>query len=78
MLLKLKIKNYRYKSPIFSKIVDIGNVVVSHKISFGEKKSYKYFIGYLYEDYRINLLHIMLPKEVMMAKVMMAKNGCIF
>ena len=26
------------------------------------KKSYKYFIGYLYDDYKIKPLHIMLPK----------------
>ena len=26
------------------------------------KKNYKYFIGYLYDDYKIKSLHIMLPK----------------
>ena len=26
------------------------------------KKNYKYFIGYLYDDYKIKPLHIMLPK----------------
>ena len=29
--------------------------------SSGEK-SYKYFIGYLYNDYKVKQLHIMLPK----------------
>ena len=29
--------------------VDIENILVSSKISSGEK-SYKYFIGYLYDD----------------------------
>ena len=26
------------------------------------KKNYKYFIGYLYDDYKVKPLHIMLPK----------------
>ena len=34
---------------------------MSNKISFGEK-NYKYFIAYLYDDYKIKSLHIMLPK----------------
>ena len=33
-----KIKFYRHKSPIFLKDVDIEKVLVSNKISFGEKK----------------------------------------
>ena len=33
-----KHKFYHYKSPIFSKDVDINKALVSHKISFGEKK----------------------------------------
>ena len=41
--------------------MDIEKVVVSDKIFFGEK-NYKYFIGYWYNDYKINPLHIMLPK----------------
>ena len=32
-----KNKCYRYKSPIFLKDVDIEKVLVSNKISFGEK-----------------------------------------
>ena len=39
----------------------ITNILRSKKISFG-KKNYKYFINYLYDDYVIKLLHIMLPK----------------
>ena len=50
-----------YKSPIFLEDVDIDNVVVSDKISSG-KRNYRYFIGYLYDDYKIKPLHIMLPK----------------
>ena len=40
---------------------DVENASVSSKISAGEK-SYKYFIGYLYDDNEIKPLHIMLPK----------------
>ena len=41
--------------------VDIEEVLVSDKISFGEK-NYKYLIGYLYNDHEIKSLHITLPK----------------
>ena len=27
-----------------------------------KKKNYQYFIGYLHHDYKVKLLHIMLPK----------------
>ena len=62
MILELK-KNifYHFKSPIFSEDVDIDNVLVSNKISSGEK-NYKYFIGYLYDDFKVKPLHIMVPK----------------
>ena len=42
--------------------VDIEKVLVSNKISFGEKKNYQYFIGYLNNDHKVKPLHIMLPK----------------
>ena len=45
-----KSKFYRNKTPIFLKDVDIGKVLVSNKISSGEKNC-KYFIGYLYNDH---------------------------
>ena len=41
--------------------VEIEKVLVSNEISSGEK-SYKYFIGYFYNDNKVNLLHIMLLK----------------
>ena len=56
-----KNKFYFYKTPIFLKDADIEKVLVSNKISFGEK-NYKYFIGYLYNDNKVKPLHIMLPK----------------
>ena len=37
------------------------SVLVSNKISFGEK-NFKCFIGYLYNDNKVKPLHIMLPK----------------
>ena len=42
-----------YKSPILLENVDIENLLVSS--SAGEK-SYKYFIGYLYDDNKIKPL----------------------
>ena len=56
-----KNKFYCHKAPIFSKDVEIGILLVSNKISFGEK-NYKYFIGYLYNDNKGKPLHIMLLK----------------
>ena len=40
--------------------VDIEKVLVSNKISSGEK-NYKCFIGYLFNDHKVKPLHIMLP-----------------
>ena len=45
----------------FLKDVDIEKVLVSKKISFGEK-NHKYFIGYLYDDHKVKPFHIMLSK----------------
>ena len=61
MLLKLNNINFTAIEVLFLEDVDNDNVLVSKKISFGEK-SYVYFIGYLYDDYKIKLLYIMLPK----------------
>ena len=57
-----KNKFYGNKNPTFKKDVDIEKVLVSNKMSSG-KKIYNYFIGYLHDDYKVILLHIMLPKE---------------
>ena len=56
-----KNKFYRHKSSIFLKDVDIEKVLKSNKISSGGK-NYDYFIGYLYNDYKVKPLHIMLPE----------------
>ena len=60
--MKLKKKEFsRNKIPVYLRDLDIEKVLVSNKISFGEK-NYKYFIGYLYNDHKVKPLHIMLPK----------------
>ena len=56
-----KIKFYHHKTPIFWGDVDIEKVLVSKKISFGEK-SYKYFTGFLYNGIKVKTLNIVLPK----------------
>ena len=56
-----KNKLYRHKTPIFLGDVDIEKVLVSKKISFGEK-NYKYFTGHLYDNHKVKPLHKMLPK----------------
>ena len=48
-------------TPIYLKNVDIKKVLVSNKISFGEK-NYKYFIGQFYDNHKVTPSHIMLPK----------------
>ena len=52
---------YRYKSPIFQEDVNSDNILVSNIVSSYGKK-YKYFIGYLYDDYRDKPLTIMYVK----------------
>ena len=60
--IEIEKKNYRNKIPIFFlKDVNTEKVLVSNEISFGEK-NYNYFIGYLYNDYKVKPLDIMLPK----------------
>ena len=56
-----KNKFNRHKSPVPLRDLDIEKVLVSNKISLREK-NYNYFIGYLYDDNRVNPLYIMLPK----------------
>ena len=60
MILKVKKINFTVIK-VFLEDVNIKNVLVSSKISAGER-SYKYFIGCLYNENKINLLLIMLAK----------------
>ena len=41
--------------------IEVHKVLVSNKIYSGEKNC-KDFIGYLYDDYEVKPLHMMLPK----------------
>ena len=52
---------YRHISSIFLGDVDIEKILVSNKISFGEKH-YRYFTGYIYNGNKVKPLNIMLPK----------------
>ena len=52
---------YCHTGPIFLNDLDIEKLLVSNKISFGEK-NYKYFIGYLHNNNKVKPLHIMLSK----------------
>ena len=45
----------------FLKDMDNDNILISDKISSGEK-NYNYFMGYMGDDYKIKALRIMLPK----------------
>ena len=56
-----KIKFYLDEIPIFLGDVDFEKVLVSNKISFGEK-NYKHFIGYFYNGNKVKPLNIMFPK----------------
>ena len=56
-----KIFFYRHKNPIFLGDLDIEKVLLSNKISFGEK-NYKYFISYFYNSNKVKPLYVMLPK----------------
>ena len=58
---------YCSKVPVHVSDVDIEKVLVSNKISLGEKK-YKYFIGYLDNDDKVQPLNIMLPKTTAYVK----------
>ena len=50
----------RYKT-LFLEDVDIKRVLLSNKISSGEK-NYEYFIDYLHDDFKVKPLYIMLPE----------------
>ena len=53
----MKINFTTIKVLFLKKDVDIEKVLVSNKISFGEKNN-KYFISYLYNDPKVKPLHI--------------------
>ena len=53
---------FHHKTAIFWGDVDIEKVLVSNKISFGKKKRYKHFIGYLYNGNEVKPLNKILSK----------------
>ena len=50
-----------YKNLVFLNDVDIGNLLICNKFSSGEK-NYKYFFGYIDDDYKIKPLRIIPSK----------------
>ena len=58
-VLKLKKINFATIKVLFLEDVDTERVLVSTKVSSGEK-NFKYFIGYFYNDYKVKPLHIVL------------------
>ena len=79
MVLKSKKKNkfYRHKTPIYCGDVDTEKGLASNKISFDEK-NHKYFIGYLYDNHQVKLLHIMLPKTSAYVKFYDGQTKCMY
>ena len=72
-----KNKFYSHKSPIYLENVDFEKVLVSNKISSGEK-IYKYFTGYLYNDYKVKPLYIMVPKTSSYVKGYDGQTKCMY
>ena len=55
-------KFYHHKTPICFRDVDIEKVLISYKISFGEKTISTLLIVYLHNNNKVKPLHIKLPK----------------
>ena len=68
---------YRHKTPILGGDVDIQKALASNKIAFDEK-NHKYFIGYLYNNHKVRLLHIMLLKTSAYEKNYDGQNKCMY
>ena len=69
--MKLKEKRKKIspkKTPILGGDVDIKKVLVSNKIAFGDK-NYKHFIGYLYNNHKVQRLDKMFPKKQVKKKL---------
>ena len=58
----------KHKFSIFLEDVDIKSLLVSNKISSGEK-DYKYFIGYLNDNYRkTKWMHFLIEDDALLEK----------
>ena len=75
----LKLKKIHFTTIRLNKDVDNEKVLLSNKISSGEK-NYKFFIGYLWNNNKVKPLHIMLTKANVYVKSYdgQINNGCIF
>ena len=60
-LVTLKLKKINFTAIKDIDDIDVEKLLVSNKIS-ADEKNYKYFNGYLYNDYKVKPIHIMLPK----------------
>ena len=72
-----KNKFCRNKTPIFVKHVNIEKLLVSNKISFGEK-NYKHYLHYFYNDNKVNPLHIMFLKTSAYVKIYDGKTKWMY
>ena len=70
----LKLKNTNLYNSISN--IDINKIVVSNKVSFGEK-DFKYFIGYK-DAKKVRPLCIFLPKRMHIEGTLMKLNICLF
>ena len=61
MILNLRKINFTIKVVFLKKDANIEKVLVSKKFYSGEK-NHRYFIGYLYHDYKVKPVRIILPK----------------
>ena len=60
-------KFHCYRNQSFLEDVDIDSVLLSNKI-FSDKKKYKHFTGYSYNNYKIKQMQIMFPKTSLYVK----------
>ena len=59
--IKKKVILLLWKSYYFNRYMSIEEILVCNK-TFSSVKSYKYFIGYLYNYHKVKPLHVMLSK----------------
>ena len=58
---------HRYENLIFLEDVYIDKILMSNKI-FSSRKNFKYFIGYMDDDYKTEAFSIILPKTSVYVK----------
>ena len=74
----LKNKNFTaIKIQFFKKDLDIDNILIYDRVSFRDK-NYKYFIGYMDDNYKIKRLRIMFRKTNVYVKTYDGKTKWIY